>query len=1097
MESANKNQHWNSSIASRVDGYWLALVAGVALIVILAGLTGFNSFLGMLIALLLLLMVVVIPRPILIVYGLVFIMPLTGGFARGSVVPVLRLGQALLVLGFILFLLTRSSPQGKSRLTVIDLAFALFFLAEAVFPVLAIYSRGEHLNLNGAAVYGESPLQTLLGPLQYYLLYRIVVATISSERQIKLVLELSFIASIIVSIIGILEKVIPAFRILIEMYYPPVKFGYVIPEFEVRVGSTLAFYSGLAAYLVFIIIVALTCYTSGKRLGIHPLLLITTILLSSITLVLTGTFAAWIGLAVGAVAVLILMRRVPKLVFFIPLGIALAAILFQPFLSARLDQQFGVGAAQGLLPQSLAFRIQLWENLFLPAIGQHLLFGSGPAPAVLNSWPAEESQYLLLLLRGGLAYFFSYLLLIGAAAIIGWRQIKNKSGDASHVVAVSLIVILITMSVMNVSGEYFTYVGGTQVLWTLLAIAVASRQFKTQDAPAVVEQSTYVRKRWRGKTLHQPLNEATEIISGKPAHGLLTRKELPLSSMPRAIRVYQNIVLPERPRSTSKLRRIINNTIISFLGQAINWTSTLLLTIAYGHFLGAFKFGELYFAVAFVGLVGVPVNSGFDRQAIRDVAQQPEKAASYLSNMLLIRFGLWFILYVVFLLASWLLGYSPEVRVLVAICGFDLLWNALASTFASLHYAFERTVFPVVGNILEKGLSALFGILLLRAGAGVQTMAIVIVAGSLINGVWQATWFFRLIGGNFSVDWVLIRQIMRKNIPFFINGALWTGYTTIDTVLLSLMTSSIVVGWYGAATRLFDTMSFLPTIVITSIMYPIFAKLSLASDRDLKRAFEKSVNFLLFCGIPIATMLIVAAPNIIRLLYGRNEFAQSIPVLQAAAPGVVFAFLNYALSSTLLSKKQDSKLPIVSGIALAFNLGLNVVLILLYQHIGAAIASSLTEVLVCCCLVAFHPRHLVPFGSLRVALKAIIASLVMALVILTLHTLHFFVILPIAMLVYVGVAVLIGVIPREDYLALYRAIRQKAQPTSRPSANDLPETPLPAYYADELLEDGLATTVKLPTIKRQPMQQLPPIQQGQIVPVSDESPGNKERFGYE
>ncbi len=520
----------------------------------------------------------------------------------------------------------------------------------------------------------------------------------------------------------------------------------------------------------------------------------------------------------------------------------------------------------------------------------------------------------------------------------------------------------------------------------------------------------------------------------------------------------------------NRFRRIINNTIISFLGQAVNWTSTLLLTIAYGHFLGAFKFGELYFAVNFIALIGFPVNSGFDRQTIRDVAQKPDKAAAYLSNMLLIRLGTWFIIYALVLLASWLLGYSPEVRILVAICGFDLLWNALASTFASQHYALERTLFPVVGNILEKGLSALIGILLLSAGAGVQTMAAVLVVGSLINGVWQAAWYFRLVRAKFAIDLALIRIIVRKNIPFFINGMLLTSYSSIDTVLLSLMTNSAVVGWYGAANRLFDTMSFLPAIVITTIMSPIFSKLSLVSDADLKLAAEKSVNFLLFCGIPIATAMIVAAPNIIRFLYERNEFAPSILVLQIAAPSVVFVYINYALTYTILSKKQDRKLPITSGIALAFNLGLNLVLILLYQQVGAAVASTLTEALVCCTFIVFIPRQLMPFGSLRVALKALIASLVMALAILPVHTLHIFIIIPIAILVYLGVSVLIGVIPREDYQAVYRAIRRKAQPTSSPSTNDLPEIALPSYYADVLLEDGLATTTKLPAIRPQSMQ---------------------------
>src|SRR5207247_2821790 len=111
----------------------------------------------------------------------------------------------------------------------------------------------------------------------------------------------------------------------------------------------------------------------------------------------------------------------------------------------------------------------------------------------------------------------------------------------------------------------------------------------------------------------------------------------------------------------NRLRRVINNTISSFLGQAVMWASTLLLTIAYGRFLGAAKFGELYFAITFVALIGVPVNSGFDRQAIREVAQKPSNAAGYLSNLLLTRISIWLIMYTVHLLPSSFLVYSLDV----------------------------------------------------------------------------------------------------------------------------------------------------------------------------------------------------------------------------------------------------------------------------------------------------------------------------------------------------------------------------------------------------------------------------------------------------
>jgi O-antigen/teichoic acid export membrane protein len=475
----------------------------------------------------------------------------------------------------------------------------------------------------------------------------------------------------------------------------------------------------------------------------------------------------------------------------------------------------------------------------------------------------------------------------------------------------------------------------------------------------------------------------------------------------------------------NKLRRIINNALISFLGQAVTWTSTLLLTIAYGHFLGAFKFGELYLTITFISLMGIPLDAGFSNQIIRSVAQEPEKSLRYFSSILLIKLGLWPILYVLALLVSWLLGYSTEVRVLVGIYGFFLLSNGLASTFASLHYALERTAFPVLGIVLEKGLSALFGILLLKSGAGVQVMALVLIGGSFASAVWQAIWFYRLVGTQFIFDPALIHEIISMNIPFLIYAVLVAGYTNIDTVLLSVMTNSSVVGWYGGATRILDSLNFLPNIVITTIMYPVFSKLSITSDDGLKVAVEKSVNFLLFFSIPIATGLIIAAPNITAFLYHRSDFTHSIPVFQLAAPGLIFVYINFALFTLILSRKQERWVSVMAAIGLIVNLGLNLILIPLYQHSGAAIATSLTEMLMCCIAIVFIPRHLLPLRSLRVAAKALLASLVMAVVILPLHTFHIFVILPVAVLAYFGASVLLETIPREDYQAVYTAILRK------------------------------------------------------------------------
>src|SRR5205085_347417 len=109
-------------------------------------------------------------------------------------------------------------------------------------------------------------------------------------------------------------------------------------------------------------------------------------------------------------------------------------------------------------------------------------------------------------------------------------------------------------------------------------------------------------------------------------------------------------------RSMIRLRRIINNTLISLLGQAVNWISTLLLTFAYGHYLGAFTFGELFLAISFVTLIGVPIDYGYTNQMMREVAERPDSASRYSSNLLLIKLATWLIVYALILLVSRLLG---------------------------------------------------------------------------------------------------------------------------------------------------------------------------------------------------------------------------------------------------------------------------------------------------------------------------------------------------------------------------------------------------------------------------------------------------------
>jgi O-antigen/teichoic acid export membrane protein len=495
----------------------------------------------------------------------------------------------------------------------------------------------------------------------------------------------------------------------------------------------------------------------------------------------------------------------------------------------------------------------------------------------------------------------------------------------------------------------------------------------------------------------------------------------------------------------NRLRKVIGNTVISLLGQGVTWTSTIILTIAYGRFLGDVKFGELFFAITFVALIGFPIDAGFNQQLTRDVAQVPSEALRYVTNILCFKVILWMTLYGCILLLCTLLGYSSEIHMLVAICGVTLLSASIANLMGSLHYAFERVSFPVIGNILEKGLSALIGAILLEHGASVETMAFVLLGSSCANMLWQTAWVLRLVGLPCIIDIPLARKLLKKSIPFLLYGVLGVIYYNIDTILLSFMTSTAVIGWYGAAYRIFNTMVFLPSLVIGAVMYPIFSKLSTHSQTELKLAVEKSLNFLLFCGMPISVGLIVAAPTVVGFLYHRPDFVNTIPAMQFLAPGLLFLYINSVLTSVLICIGREKRIPLMAGIALVFNLGSNLFLIPLYQHVGAALVTSLTELLLTIFAFIFTPRPLWPLGSIKVGLKALLAGLVMGLVLWVMRQYSLLVILPVAALVYFGVAALLGTIPREDVRVLYTSIRHKAG-SAKPNAEHTETTSEDVFF---------------------------------------------------
>jgi stage V sporulation protein B len=894
------NLSWLSSpIAKHTNKVCWLVIFGLVVVTILGGFASFNPSIAVISSLLFFLLVLVYPRPILIVYGLTLALPLTGGLARGAVIPFLRISQALLVLGFMLVVVARPSRLGKFRLTAIDLAFFIYVLSEAVFPMLALYYRGGSVNLTSIdPLYGQSTLQSLLGPIQYYVLYRVVVALISSEQQVVTTLKLTFISSILVSIIGILQELVPAVNRFIQTYYPPVGDTYQ------RITSTLQHYSGLGAYLAFVLILALACYMTQPRIKIPLPLLGSTFIFDSIALVLTGTFAAWIGLAVGMVVIFVMLRRIPKPAIYMAIGVVLAAIIFQPFLSARLSGELGAGSAQGLLPQSFAFRIMLWKDFFIPAIGQNLLFGAGPSPAILNQWPAEESEYFLTLLRGGLFYFFAYLFLIGLAGFVCWRQIKRKASDAAKVVSLALFAILISLSVMDISGEYFTYVGGTQIIWTLLAIVVATWQQKELESGTrrslpdtqrtALESDVHDRL-----VLNRHLESRAFSENGYDNSEAFPYQSLiPDYTWPS---VYQTEWTDQRFGKVKRLLdwHFVKDSVLVGAGSTIARILGLIFSTVLARYLVPDDFGFFRYAVTLAGIVTIAVSTSPNSIA-RFLAANPDDEDArdrYFTNGI---FGIALLLMITLLVSVPLLGVLHALNIgtfccIIGLAGF-YLYLAIAR---GLNSAWKMSLTYIINNVaLVAALIVVFGLFKLHSAM------VAITIWGLANLVPLLMELFRPIPLRFRrrlLSKRILLDMARFAFPMVISSGAFAIWYGIDLLIVENLYPHAA-GSYAAAKTLGQLYIFVPS-AITLVLMPRVASANLSKSL---RYLAGGVLIALLVSLAGFAIVDIWGQKVISLVFGQN-YINAYQPLVILSIGMCIVSINTVLEGFLIGRGQPSK----------------------------------------------------------------------------------------------------------------------------------------------------------------------------------------------
>lgn len=223
------------------------------------------------------------------------------------------------------------------------------------------------------------------------------------------------------------------------------------------------------------------------------------------------------------------------------------------------------------------------------------------------------------------------------------------------------------------------------------------------------------------------------------------------------------------------------------------------------------------------------------------------------------------------------------------------------------------------------------------------------------------------------------RQLkMRKHLKplFYIFGANLSiaMYNMLDTILLGLLSNDKAVGYYTASTKI--TRIAMPLVVsIGSVLLPKISESFHNKDGKYKQLLATSYSFIILLAVPITFALFLLAPELIHLVSGK-EFEPAIVPMQILSVLPLFIGMGNLLGIQILissGKEREMLKSVIIGMILSVLL--NFILVPKTQATGAAIANSVTELVVSCVFYYFVYKAFKLTFSFKVFLYCLLSCL--------------------------------------------------------------------------------------------------------------------------
>jgi O-antigen/teichoic acid export membrane protein len=202
----------------------------------------------------------------------------------------------------------------------------------------------------------------------------------------------------------------------------------------------------------------------------------------------------------------------------------------------------------------------------------------------------------------------------------------------------------------------------------------------------------------------------------------------------------------------------------------------------------------------------------------------------------------------------------------------------------------------------------------------------------IMKGIWS----------NLKFQWLGPSRVLFKyGLASFLSNLMISSVMRIDVFILGSMAGAGAVGIYSVAVAFAELALMLPSALGTSL----FTHLPSSTLSDQRKIVAMSSRIIIFLTLLIGLVLAIISYPLVIMLMG-DKFSDAIIPLCLLVPGLIAMSVNYVFSNYFAANGQPLLGAACFGCGLLVNVVINILLIPVLKIEGAAIASSVSYVVI-------------------------------------------------------------------------------------------------------------------------------------------------------